>query len=1034
MPKSIRKSKKKEAQTWIAPEVTSLVRSLQDIGGVVDAKGRYAAVSPAFARLLKHPVSKIIGKKDSGFLPRTIASAFSKAEQEARRTKSAVHLEFSHGPYGGRRDFRVRLIPLFHTDGTFEGVFWSGSDVTDRRRIAEAMGDAEKKYRTFFEKAHDAIFIADAKTGRIVDANQSAAKLLGRPLRDVIGMPHSELHPIKDAARYEKLFREHIRVGSADALEAEVLRSDGAIVPVHISAKVLELRGRKLIQGIFKDVSELHRGIDALKASGRKFRAIVDQAGDAFFLHDLEGRILDTNAQACKSLGYTRREILRLGVSDIEGKAIAADARQLRAFHEKIPLGKAIPFEGVHRRKDGSTFPVEVSLCRISIDGDEFITALARDISGRKRVEAAMKLHSAVLTHMQEGANLVRVDDEKIVYTNPRFDEMFGYGEGELLGQHVSILNAPGENPDDISDQVEAGLKKEGAWVGEVKNIRKDGTPFVSRVSISMFEHPDFGPVGISVHSDITERRRMEDALRDSEEKFKDLAEHLPNMVFINQRGRVVFANRKCEEVMGYSREEFYAPDFDFMGLIEPEHHAMIQANIVKHQKGAEVPPCEYTLRTRDGRLLHAIHTTKLVNFDGAPAILGIVTDVTERVSMEAERAAHLERERALRRAAEEASQSKDEFLALLSHELRTPMTAMMGWMWLLRSKDMGADEAADAMSTIERNMNQQAQIIEDLLDISRIVTGKMRLEPRITELAPILGAALDVVRPMAGARSIRLSVPSRFLALKVLGDPERLQQVFWNLLTNAIKFTPSGGRVRVGLRKKDGRVQVSVKDDGPGLDPAFLDHIFDPFTQEEKPLTRDHGGLGLGLAIVHQIVELHGGTVAAKSAGLGKGAEFIVSFPVSKGKLGEDEKGRIRPSRERVESSLERLDGVRVLVVDDDADTRTMLRSTLELCGADVRTAPSAAEGFKQFRKGRVDVLLLDLAMPGEDGYSLIKRVRNLGHRKGGDTPAAALTAMTRAEDRTKVLRSGFNMYLPKPIEPAELAAVVRGLADRRV
>jgi len=428
------------------------------------------------------------------------------------------------------------------------------------------------------------------------------------------------------------------------------------------------------------------------------------------------------------------------------------------------------------------------------------------------------------------------------------------------------------------------------------------------------------------------------------------------------------------------------------------------------------------------------IHSLKIpvADADGKPlGTLAICRDAGRDAELEEERGRHLAREQSLRREAEDANRAKDEFLALLSHELRTPMTAMMGWIWLLRSKNLDSQEAADALDTIERNMNLQSQIIEDMLDLSRIVTGKMRLEPRVIELGPILLAASEVVLPAARARSIELRIPEKLPRLRVLGDPERLQQVFWNLISNGVKYTEPGGKVSMELKLRGKQAVVSVRDSGVGIPPKYLEHVFDPFSQSENPLTREHGGLGLGLAIVHQIVELHGGTVAVESDGRGKGSKFSVSFPTVPAK-GETALGAAPPAFPPAtpeEEPLEKLTGVRVLIVEDDDDTRAMLRATLEICGAHVASAASAREAFDVFQQDPPDVLLLDLAMPQEDGYSLLKRIRELGPENGGDVPAAALTAMTRAEDRAKTLRSGFQIYLPKPVEPGELSAVVKSL-----
>lgn len=421
---------------------------------------------------------------------------------------------------------------------------------------------------------------------------------------------------------------------------------------------------------------------------------------------------------------------------------------------------------------------------------------------------------------------------------------------------------------------------------------------------------------------------------------------------------------------------------------------------------------------------------------------LTIIDDVTERVVREAELQAQLEArsrllasEQAAREEAEHANHLKDEFLATISHELRTPLTAIIGWSKMLREGNLDESLSARAVETIYRNAQSQNQLIADLLDVSRIISGKLRLDVRSIDLPTIIEAALDAVRPAAEAKNIGLQSLIDPLAGPISGDAARLQQVIWNLLTNAIKFTPKGGRVHVKLERVDSHVEITVSDSGIGISHEFLPYVFDRFRQADAATTRLHGGLGLGLSIVRQLAELHGGTVRVESAGEGKGATFIISLPFI-AMIGEQvEPEGIHPTASQHSAPLDcppSLDGLRVLVVDDEEDTRDLLRAVLENCGSEVTTAASVAEAMKAIETLPPDVLVSDLGMPGEDGYSLIARVRALPAERGGQTPAAALTAYARVEDRLRVLRSGFQIHLPKPVEPVELVTVVANLAVR--
>ena len=418
--------------------------------------------------------------------------------------------------------------------------------------------------------------------------------------------------------------------------------------------------------------------------------------------------------------------------------------------------------------------------------------------------------------------------------------------------------------------------------------------------------------------------------------------------------------------------------------------------------------------------------------------VAGSTRDITERKQVEFERDQLLASARAARAEAERASQMKDDFLATLSHELRTPLNAILGWSQILQSTAQPtADDLTEGLAAIDRNARAQTQIIEDLLDMSRIISGKVRLDIQQLNLATVLQASLDTMRPAADAKDINLFASADPCSAMVCGDPNRLHQIFWNLISNAIKFTPRGGRVQVMLECFGSHLQVSVIDTGEGIKAEFLPHIFDRFRQVDGSTTRRHGGLGLGLSIVKQLVELHGGSVTVISPGLGQGTTFSVRLPLTV--VHEPEKietgrqpGSASIPAELYKEACVKLKGVRVLVVDDEADARALLKRLLGDCGAMVRTASSAEQAFELFLAETPEVVVSDIGMPDEDGYSLIRRIRALPKDKGGQTPSLALTAYARAVDRMKAVRAGFNMHLVKPVEPVELLTMVASLGVR--
>ncbi|MEO5929953.1 MAG: ATP-binding protein [Candidatus Kapaibacterium sp.] len=532
-----------------------------------------------------------------------------------------------------------------------------------------------------------------------------------------------------------------------------------------------------------------------------------------------------------------------------------------------------------------------------------------------------------------------------------------------------------------------------------------------------------------------TERNIATDALRDSEEQFKHMADQAPVLLWISGTDMLYtwfnkpwldFTGRTMAQEYGNGWVEGVHPD-DFERCLE------IYTTAFAAHQGFSM---EYRLRRHDGEYRWILDSGiplhgRSGEFTG---YIGSCVDIHNRIVAEEEKIRLLERERAARSQAEHVGQIKDEFLATLSHELRTPLNAILGWSQLLRSGGLEPDALEQGLETIERNARIQTQIIEDLLDMSRITSGKIRLDVRRVDLHPVMEAALETIHLAADARGIRLQkVLDRFTD-PVMGDASRLQQIIWNLLSNAIKFTPRGGMVQVVLKKVNSYIEITVGDTGQGISPEFMPHVFERFRQEDSSTTRSHGGLGLGLAIVKNLVEMHGGTVTVASPGTGLGTTFTVILPLAV-VHSEEDVDRQHPKVETgapVEYALPSLKGISVLVVDDEPDARDLVRRVLESAGAEVFTAASVDEALRLVREARPAVLVSDIGMPERDGYDLIRAVRALPASEGGRIPAVALTALARSEDRRRVLLTGFQMHVAKPAEPFELVAVVANVAGR--
>lgn len=533
------------------------------------------------------------------------------------------------------------------------------------------------------------------------------------------------------------------------------------------------------------------------------------------------------------------------------------------------------------------------------------------------------------------------------------------------------------------------------------------------------------------------------EALRQSEEVLRITFEQAAiGIATADVDGRYVDMNRRFCEMLGYSAAELRGRTYrDVTHPDDQPRSASLKAAMLRGERNEYRTEKRYI--RRDGSQFWAMATVSLLrDADGKPQrLIGVIDDISDRKKTEealqqlaSERERLLDSERAARAEAERASRMKDEFLATLSHELRTPLSSILGWAHLMRSRTPSPAELVKGLEIVERNARVQTQLIEDLLDMSRITSGKLRLDVQPVMPVTFIEAALETVRPAADAKDIRLECMLDPAAGPVSGDPARLQQVAWNLLNNAIKFTRKGGKVRVILERVNSHVELSVADNGVGIEPQFLDHVFERFRQADSSTTRTFGGLGLGLSIVKQLVDLHGGSVSVASPGAGKGATFTVTLPVSAVHLPAPP-GRIHPrypDASAVKFQVVDLAGVTVLAVDDQPDAGELVSRVLAECGARVLTAQSGVEALEALRQERPDVLLTDIGMPEMDGYELLRRVRGLDDAALRRTPAIAMTAFARSEDRTRALRSGFQVHISKPVEPNELIATVASVTGR--
>lgn len=529
---------------------------------------------------------------------------------------------------------------------------------------------------------------------------------------------------------------------------------------------------------------------------------------------------------------------------------------------------------------------------------------------------------------------------------------------------------------------------------------------------------------------DITARRRAEQAVQESSDRLRFMAEALPFKIFTAQAdGTGDYFNQQWADYTGLTFEQLMGGEW--MKLIHPDDIDGTLAHWRRCVAAGELFQTENRIRHVDGKYRwHLTRAQAKRDANGHISMwVGSSIDIDAIKRADEERKQLLESERIARAEAERASQLKDEFLATLSHELRTPLNAILGWSQLVLQGTMKPEGVQRALETIERNARAQNQLIADLLEMSSIISGKVRLDVQRLDLAHVVEAAVESIAPAAQAKGISLIKLIDPTAGLILGDNHRLQQIAWNLLSNAVKFTPKNGKVDIIVERIASRLELTVKDSGAGIQPEFLPYIFDRFRQADSSLTRQYGGLGLGLAIVKQLVGLHGGTVHAESAGAGKGASFIVSLPVAA--IAEPKTHlRLASSRSSPKDGEQiTLPGVRILVIDDQEDSRGLIHEVLTTSEAEVVCAASADEGLEIIKRNKLDIIISDIGMPGKDGYQLIREVRALAANCGGKIPAIALTAFVRPEDKMKTSIAGYQRHLSKPVESHELIATIRTL-----
>lgn len=799
----------------------------------------------------------------------------------------------------------------------------------------------------------------------------------------------------------------------------------------------------------------------------RHLARVIQSSDDAIVSKDLNGIIVSWNPAAERMFGYTAAEAVGQSI-----RMIIPPDRQSEedAVLEKVRAGEALThFETVRLRKSGTLIPISLTVSPIHDDAGVIIgvSSIARDLSERGAADLVARRLAAVVQSSDDA--IVTKDLNGVITSwNPAAERMFGYTEAEAIGRSIRILIP--EDRQEEEDSVLARIRA-GQTVDHFETIRrrKDGTQLNISLTVSPIRNDAGVVVGASkVARDITERSRLMAAVREQAAitaKINDVA--IAASSTLDREAVVRKITGVATQIMGaefgalcYVTEGHWegcvldtgsgASECTFARFGDEESGGLFDVNDSEPAVRLEdlSSGLRYQTRPREFAVLEAHRPVRAYIRRAVRAVSG---GVIGRLSFGHSRAGAFTEHHdqliagiaawatvALENArlyveAQQANRVKDEFLAVLSHELRTPLNAIVGYARLLRGGVLTGEKAERGLETLERNASSLAQIVDDVLDISRIVSGKIRLDVQAVELPLIVHNAVATVQPAADAKAVHIETIVDPRVGAVSGDPNRLQQVAWNLLSNAVKFTPKGGRVQVLLESAASDVELVVTDTGVGIPSEFLPHVFERFRQADAGTARTTGGLGLGLAIVRHIVELHGGSVVAFSDGIGKGSTFRVRLPL---RIAHRASGGLGPHpRYDVVHRLSApgtLNGTRVLAVDDEEDNGAVLREILEAAGAAVTTLTSGQQALDALETFQPDVLVIDLGMPRMDGFELITRVRASANAAIRRIPAAALTAFARAEDRTRALHSGFEMHLPKPVDPGELVASVAALAKR--
>ncbi|HEY9737450.1 MAG TPA: PAS domain S-box protein, partial [Trichocoleus sp.] len=945
------------------------------------------------------------------------------------------------------------LLQLMAAVGSQIGQF------QERKRAEKALQESQEVFQRFMNNSPASAFIKD-EAGRFVYVNQRIEQVFEHSAADIIGKTDADFFPAEVIQQWRENDLAVLRSGRTFKLLETSPSADGERYYMSFKFPIENAAGDRMLAGMAIDITDRMRAEAALRDQEQRYRYIFEAVGVSIWEEDFSAvkaeldQLKEEGVQDFRHYFETHPEFVQQAVGKVRLINVnqatlrlfkAEDKQELLSSLEKVFLPETMTTfvdeliaiaeeqpifssETLMKTLQGEvlnvTFTITFPLPYQSFDN---VLVSVTDVTDRRQAELALReseeRFQAFMRHSPAAAWIV-AQDNRLLYLSPTYYQIFDFSYEDAIGKYIKEIY-PAEFAEQFMENnrrvFETGQVYESVEVAP----RTDGSlgEFLTyKFPINSGTEVLLGGVAV----DITARRQTETALRESEERFRLAARAVAGIVYDwDLQTKSVYRSEGLLRLLGVEPEaaaptqqwwlERIHPD-DFQHF-QPTWEALVNSTEDRYS-------LEYRVRHAQGHWVDILDQGYLIRDEQGQIlrVLGSSTDISERKRAEAEREDLLARERVAREEAEAANRIKDEFLAVLSHELRSPLNPILGWVRLLRTRKFDQQATDRALETIERNARLQTQLIEDLLDVSRILRGKLALTIAPVDLVQAVEAALETVQLAAEAKNIQIQTHLDESLKPIVGDANRLQQVFWNLLSNAVKFTPMGGRVEVRLEVVDSRVEIAIADTGKGIQPEFLPHVFEYFRQADSTITRQFGGLGLGLAIVRHLTELHGGTVHAHSDGEGQGALFTVSLPYWVNEIA---------SAAAADDSLTVLDlqGLRALVVDDEADTRELVTVVLQEYGAKVKSAASAAEALALLDQGQVDLLLSDIGMPGMDGYTLLRQVRSRAPEQGGQVPAIALTAYASTSDEQQALAAGFQQHIAKPVEPEKLVRAIHAL-----